>query len=154
MSVWPNHYSLDIYEAPCYRMNRSQGSQLGTSACIQRLTNQNFATSNSENLATWLFFLKLVEVNLTLQSRHNIFIWVHPEELQNYPCIYDATRRSQWICGNDFVWSVCCGGNARKPQKETLGDGTEGIMACPFGHPHLNPIETVTVLSVMVKATP
>lgn len=73
MSVWPNHYSLDIYEAPCYRMNRSQGSQLGTSACIQRLTNQNFATSNIENLATWLFFLKLVEVNLTLQSRHRIY---------------------------------------------------------------------------------
>lgn len=46
------HYSLDINEAPCYRINRSQRSQLGTSAWSQRLTNQNFATSNRENLAT------------------------------------------------------------------------------------------------------
>lgn len=46
-----------------------------------------------------------------------------------------------------MLWWKC------KKATETLGDDTGGIMACPFGHPHLNPIETVTVLSVMVKAT-
>lgn len=74
VGVWPKHYSLDIYEAPSNRIkrrHRSQGSPSGILACsMSKADKSDFLTSNREKFSNMIASLKLVEVNLTLQSRH------------------------------------------------------------------------------------
>lgn len=93
VGVWPKHYSLDIYEAPRNRIkrrHRSQGSPLGILACsMSKADKSDFLASNREKFSNMIASLKLVEVNLTLQSRHRT---CSSEYIQNSGNIIHACR--------------------------------------------------------------